>query len=106
MHECVSEMHNTLYSEALKESPYELEPDGYYTDGACIYRLLYEEGDRWYYYLFKIDEENISSSFEGNCLKDGFKESVRPIKDMTIDRIKKRFQVLQETINQLLENSR
>ena len=99
---CIDDMHNVLYDEALKID-FELEAGALYTDGEYIYRMLEIKEDRWHYKLFRIEREEISNNWSGNSALDTAKRGLRPITEKTLIKVQKRFDDFLSDIAQCLE---
>ena len=101
MRNCMDDMYKVLWEEAL-EVDFELEVGALYTDGAYIYRMMEIKENRWHYKLFRIEIENISYNWSGDCCIDDAKRGLRPITDQTLKKVENRFNELLATIDQHL----
>lgn len=104
MLDCVEDMNHILYSEAITDEEYELKANSKYTDGVFVYTLKYLADDRWYYDLFRIEEENISPRWRGNGIADSLHDRLRPITENTYQKVLERFNSLQTLIAKHLED--
>ena len=73
-----------------------------YTQRGFIYTMDHIEDNRWYYKVFRIEEEFVSPHWTGNASIDSLKDYLLPISEKTIDKVLRLYNSLQKDITDIL----
>lgn len=95
----VKKIHAVLCKEYLKDKE-ELALNHTYTDGAYIYTMTEFNGERWFYNLFRVENENISPEWHGNAKADDL-DGLLPIADSTVTKVYQLYEELQQKTKRL-----
>ena len=99
--EYVLKMREIIKKEVIR-GDFEIIAGHTYTQRGFIYTMDHIEDNRWYYKLFRIEEEFVSPHWTGNAQIDSLKDSLLPLSDKTMDKVLRLYNSLLKDIAAIL----